>query len=121
MYWCEGGKNEKFGIHFTNSDPYLVKTFLYFLRRGYKLKENKLKVCIHLHEYHDVKKQLAFWSQTTKIPKGQFVKPYIKPHTGKVVRENYQGCISIRYYSTDLARKILMLGKACIHVFGGMV
>ena len=67
---------------------------------------------LHLHEYHDPKKQHLFWSKALGIPLDRFQKFYLKPHTGKVVRENYPGCVSIRYYDSIVARKILYLSQA---------
>lgn len=118
IYWCEGAKSEKTGIAFTNSDPNLVRTFLHLLRIGFDVDEKKFSVCVHIHKYHDAKKQLDFWSKTTNIPLERFIKPYQKSNTGKRIRKDYQGCVSIRYYSNDLARRILMLGKATILKLG---
>lgn len=120
LYWCEGAKSEKTGIVFTNSDPDLVRTFLHLLRVGFDIDEKKFSVCVHIHKYHNAKTQLDFWSKTTNIPLGGFIKPYQKQNTGKRTRKDYQGCASIRYYSNDLARKILMLGKATIMKLGGV-
>lgn len=121
LYRCEGSKNQFNGIKFTNSDPMVIKTFLYFFRRGFSPDERRMRVLVHLHEYHDKEKQLAFWSNLTKIPRSQFTKPYLKPHTGKRIREDYQGCVTIGYYNNDLARQLLMAGKAFFAKYGGMV
>jgi transcriptional regulator with XRE-family HTH domain len=117
LYWCEGGKNPK-DIAFTNSDPHLVKTFLNLLRRSFSLDEKKFHPCIHLHSYHSLKKQLDFWSKITDIDIQQFMKPYRKPNGGKRLRENYQGCICIRYYSSDLARRLIAIAKAFLYCTG---
>lgn len=121
VYWCEGAKNQFSGVKFTNSDPTVIASFLYLFRRGFEIDESKLRALIHLHEYHDKNKQLAFWSKVAKIPKSQFIRPYLKPHTGKRIRNDYQGCVTISYYSNDLARQLLMLGKAFFARYGGMV
>ena len=112
IYHCEGNKDIHYGAGFTNSDPDLIRTFLYLLRFGFDIDEKKLRVCVHLHEYHNLKKQIDFWSKITNIPKKQFIKPYLKPNTGKRIKENYQGCISIRYHDVDISRRLLMIAKA---------
>ena len=112
IYHCEGSKDIHYGASFTNSDPDLIKTFLYLLRFGFDIDEEKLRACVHLHEYHNLKKQINFWSKITNIPKKQFIKPYLKPNTGKRIKENYQGCISIRYHNVDISRRLLMIAKA---------
>lgn len=112
LYWCEGNKSARGGAYFTNSDPKLIKKFLELLRKSFDIDESKFHPCIHLHEYHDLRKQLDFWSKVTNIPKEQFIKPYRKPNTGKRIREGYQGCIGIRYHSNNLARELMGIAKA---------
>lgn len=112
IFWCEGTKNVKNGVTFTNSDPKLVKKFLSLLRKTFQLDERKFRPCIHLHGYHSPQKQLDFWSKITDIDKRQFIKPYLKPNTGKRLHENYEGCISIKYHDNDLARRLTAFSKA---------
>ncbi len=112
MYWCEGVKSPMGGVCFINSDPDVIKKFLTLLRASFAIDEKKFRPCVHLHSYHSSEKQLDFWSKITDINKSQFIKPYRKLNSGKRVRENYQGCIAIKYYSNDLARRLLAIGKA---------
>lgn len=121
LYWCEGIKNHFNGISFINSDPKLIKTFLNFFRRSFTIEEGRLRASLHLHEYHNPKKQINFWSKITEIPKGQFIKPYLKPNTGKRIRKDYPGCIAIRYPNNDIARQLLKTAEAFFKKFGGMV
>ncbi len=111
LFWCEGTKNEKQGLFFTNSDPELVAYFLRLLRKSFDINEKRFRVCVHLHEYHNMNKQLKFWSKTTTIPTSQFMRPYLKPNTKKRYRDGYPGCVSIRYYDNGLVRKLLALGR----------
>ena len=118
LFECEGTKDTSGGICFVNSDPRLIKTFLFLLRSGFKIKEKKLRVVLHLHDYHSERDQIVFWSKLTDIPKSQFSKPYRKPHTGKRVKDEYQGCVSIRYYDSVLARRLAALSRAILDKYG---
>lgn len=121
LYWCEGAKDHYGGVDFANSDSKLVKIFLKFFREGFNIDEEKFRVCLHLHKYHNPKKQLNFWSKVTDISKKQFIKPYFKPNTGKRIRENYPGCINIKYRNNNTARELLMTAQAFFKKFGGVV
>jgi len=112
LFWCEGAKRLS-NMMFSNSDPEMVSLYMKALRKGFDINENKFSVQLHLHEYHDVEKQVAYWSKLMGIPVNQFNKPYIKPHTGKRKREGYPGCVSLRYGEARLARKL----SAIYHVF----
>ncbi|MBI4992164.1 MAG: hypothetical protein HZB99_03020 [Candidatus Harrisonbacteria bacterium] len=111
IYWCEGVKSVEYGMCFMNSDPKLIKLFLKLLRENFEIREERFKALLHLHKYHNIDKEVAFWSEITHINKQQFLKTYIKENTGKRVRDNYRGCLSVRYYSADLARELSALGK----------
>lgn len=104
IYYCEGTKADHAGVSFTNSNPSLVETFLELLRGSFDLQESKFSVCVHLHSYHDEKKQKRFWSRITGIPQRQFMRSFRKPNTGKRIRKNYPGCVNIRYYDVQLGR-----------------
>lgn len=121
LYWCEGAKNHYSGVNFTNSDPKLIRTFLHLFREGFGPKEHKFRACVHLHKYHDTKKQMRFWAKVTNIRSNQFIKPYQKPNTGKRVRKNYPGCINIRYGNNNIARQLLTTAEAFLTKYGGMV
>jgi hypothetical protein len=107
LYWCEGVKIRRtntFG--FTNSDPNLMREFMRLFREGFDVDESKLRLTLHLHEYHDEEAQLQFWSNVTNIPLSQCHRPYKKPHTATRIREGYQGCVTVRYFDVELARRL---------------
>ena len=116
LYWCEGekSKNDK-SLTFTNSDPLLMSAFLKELRNGYEINEAKFRVCVHLHSYHNTKKQLLFWSQITTIPLTQFIKPYQKANSGKNIRLGYAGCASVRYHDVRIARRVMGTARAFLN------
>ena len=115
MYWCEGTKIRRSQImSFANSDPGLMRSFLDLLRNGFPIEESKLRLTIHVHEYHDQEAQLRFWSKLTKIPLSQCHRPYLKPHTAIRKRDGYQGCASVRYLDVDFGRRLEGIAKAFI-------
>lgn len=121
LYWCEGTKSvSDREFTFTNSDPDLVITFLKLLRSSFRIDEQKFRVCVHLHDYHDTKRQLQFWSKTTNIPLLQFIKPYRKPHTGNQQKIGYQGCAQIRYHDVVVARALQAIAKAYLAKHKGL-
>lgn len=109
LYWCEGGKTEKAKLSFINSDPVLVKYFIDNFRKAFEIDESRFRPMIHIHEYHDADTQTKFWSNITKIPVSQFTRPYNKPNTGKRIKKDYQGCISLRYYGRRIREEMIFL------------
>lgn len=106
LFWCEGNKNDTTIVRFTNSDPKMIKLFLYLFRLSFKIDESKFRALIHLHEYHDEEKQIKFWSRVTQIPENQFYNSYQKPNTGKRKKENYPGCLALSYYNDKISKEL---------------
>ncbi len=118
IYNCEGAKSEHDLVSFTNSSPLLLKTFLKFFRSAFILNENKFRVCLHLHKYHNEKEQLSFWSKTLRIPLSQFSKVFIKPNSGLYKKDGYRGCVRIRYCDVSLARKLMAVANVFMTQMG---
>ncbi len=117
LYWCEGEKRSS-EVRFINSDPVLIKTFLFLFRKSFTVDEKKFRALIHLHEYHNEKRQREFWSKTTGISQNLFQRSYHKPHTKKRIREGYQGCISVKYYDAKVAKEMRALYKVFSEKWG---
>jgi hypothetical protein len=78
LYWGEGLKSLKGSVSLNNTDPKIVKFYLYWLIRVLKVNKKNLKVYIHLYDDMDINKEIHFWSTELNIPLTQFNKPYIK-------------------------------------------
>lgn len=121
LFWCEGSKRNLSAVGFINSDPQMIRIFLMAFRIAFELDEKKFRIVIHLHNYHDEKKQKTFWSEVTQIPEKQFTKSYIKKSTQIRKRDGYPGCISIKYFDAKLAKKLDALYHAFAMKYGGLV
>ncbi len=116
IYWCEGMKNDN-GICFTNSDPKLIKAFMVMLQKVFKVDRKRFKISLHLHDYHNKKELLDFWSRTIDLPLDQFNQVYHKQSNHKYTRKGYRGCVRVSYYDAHLARIILSFAKNFIKLY----
>lgn len=119
--WTEGEKGTFKRLGFVNSDPKMISTYLSLLRSSFTLNESKFRALVHIHEYHNEEDVIQFWSGLTKIPKSQFTKSYLKPHTGKRIRPNYMGSIRINYNDYKVAREIASLYNMLADKLRGVV
>ena len=84
IYWGEGNKNPKIpSLRVANTDPYLIKTFLYFLRHIFGLNKNRFSYSIVCFNDVDPKKARSYWAKELKIPPKKFGKITIIPKQGK--------------------------------------
>lgn len=111
LYWGEGAKTGG-RLIFINSDPAMVRIFMFLMRKSFIIKEEKFRALLHLHEYHDKNEMIDFWSKITGISKNQF-SLYNKPHTGINKKEGYKGCLSIRYGDSRILKEIFIIIERC--------
>lgn len=114
LYWCEGSKSKNdTEFTFTNAEPLMIRGFLSLFRTAFPDADpKKLRVNMHLHEYHDERRQRKFWSRVTGIPEAQFTKTFWKAHTGKTTRKGYPGCVHVRYYDVRVSRTVSATARA---------
>lgn len=106
LYWAEGFKRSKCTVDFANSDPKMIEMYLLFLRSVYKL-SRKFSVALYCYSDQDVSKLINFWSNLTKIPKSQFIKPYVRSDFRPDARKMKHGLVHIRYNDKKLLLDIL--------------
>ncbi|OGN19170.1 MAG: hypothetical protein A3F25_01150 [Candidatus Yanofskybacteria bacterium RIFCSPHIGHO2_12_FULL_45_19b] len=78
LYLGEGSKSTWWETGISNSNPAIIRFVIFWLTKILKVPKNKIKIYLHLYKNMDIKKELGFWSETTKIPLTQFRKPYVK-------------------------------------------
>lgn len=108
LYWAEGTKSKNYGsIDFANSDPYMVLLFLDFLRRIFRVDENRLRIYLYCYSDQSPPELISYWSQLSDIPKEQFSKPYVRTDFRKNGRKMLHGLIHVRYNDKKLWQEIM--------------
>lgn len=107
LFWGEGSKSDR-RLVFINSDPEMIQTYLFLLRSSFNIDNSKLRAIVHLHEYHDKNEQINYWSRITSINK-KYISVYQKKNTGQRKKNNYNGCISVRYGDTKILDELFLI------------
>lgn len=109
LYAAEGSRNpRRSAIMFGNSDPLIIRIFLYLLRGAHEIDERKFRCTIQCRADQDAKNLQVYWSRETGIPESQFYKPRIDPRSiGKPSKNrNYKGVCRIDYFSSMVLAEI---------------
>lgn len=127
LYWAEGSKGNQAVLSLANTDPKLVLLFITLLRRSFPVNEEKFRVRLYLHSYHQESQVKVFWSKLLGIPISQFGKTYRKLRSKeRTFRRNFGGICFLKYNSVYLQREIIqyafalgekITGKVSIPVF----
>ncbi len=79
LYWAEGYKGPACrGVEFTNADPAMIRLMMRWFRDVCSVGENQFRIRLQVHNGKDIEKIKNYWAEITRIPLGQFTKPYIK-------------------------------------------
>ncbi len=108
IYWCEGSKYPSSNtLTIVNSDPELIFTFIWLLRKAFKLDESKFSVHLQIHTTHSFYEMRKYWSELLKIKSSQFMKPTITSPNGKKHRSLYNGTCTVKYHDYKLQLKLM--------------
>ena len=84
LYWAEGSKEKEYhpgsGLKFTNSDPEMIKFFLFWLKNSLKISLEKIYFDLYLHDMYKKRSQqiISFWIKETGFGKEHFKSVYFK-------------------------------------------
>jgi transcriptional regulator with XRE-family HTH domain len=92
LYLGEGFKRDG-QVSMANTDPEVLRAFVNWLRRFFRVDESRLRVRLYLHDGLDLKAAECFWSHLLDIPCSQFRQPYRAPADPTRRRSKHvQGC-----------------------------
>lgn len=115
LYWGEGSKNRLTSLSISNTDPSIIKFFIDWLNKSFKIPKEKLKVQLHLYKDMDIKKEVLFWSEVLNVPFSQFNTPYIKKSSSKRINHKGgfgHGTCNVGISNARLAERVRMSIKA---------
>jgi len=110
LYWAEGAKTKRSTLYIANTDPFMLKVYMKWLKLiGVDKKQLKFK--LHIYRDMDEKKAIYFWVKTLGIESSQFRKTYIK--NSKLTDLTYKsgfghGTCNIMFESTEITSYVLM-------------
>jgi hypothetical protein len=109
LYWGEGTKKNLGQVRLGNTDPYLVRAFLIFLRKFYQIDNSRLRFAIQIFTDMDQKKEERFWRDLLRVKSSQFYKT-INTRSGSIgtYREKTQHGVLTIYFNNKKLCDILI-------------
>lgn len=104
LFWAEGSK-KKNQIVFTNSDNYMMKLFVRFLKEKFDIKNEEISLHIncYLNTQDDIKNNITYWVNELDLSGCKIAKPTIKITTNNI--ENFGVC-RITVCNTQIVQQI---------------
>ncbi len=109
LYWGEGNKKNKTAVRLGNTDPDLVRAFVLFLGKLYRVKKEKFRFGLQI--FSDMKPQTAlhFWTKSLGVSSDQFGKVIVTParSIGTYREKTRHGVVTV-YVSNTKLRNLLV-------------
>lgn len=115
LYWGEGGKTKPSELILSNTNPAILKFFIYWLEMISNIEREKIKIRLHLYKDMNINKEINYWSEILDIKKSNFGKSYIKDSTKSFLTYKNgftHGTCNVRIANAILCKKVLMGLKA---------
>jgi len=111
LYWGEGFKKiDETGL--GNSDPQMLKIFLYCLRSIYKVPEDKIRCELYLRMDQNENKVKEFWSKELNLLPTAFRYTHFDARTKDTkTRPGYMGVCTIRCGNVAIKRKLINISR----------
>ncbi|MFH1178282.1 MAG: hypothetical protein V1711_00960 [bacterium] len=110
LYWGEGGKTMLTSVSVSNTDPAMLRFFIYWLQ-ALGVSKSRLRVHVHLYADMNIKTELHYWSKVLDLPLTSFTKPYIKSSNriGLSYKQKFtHGTCNVLYHNRDISEYVLM-------------
>jgi len=82
LYWAEGEKDRN-SLRFYNSDPEMVRFFVFFLKKYFDLGDEEIRITCnlfadHLHQQREIEQ---FWLDVAQLPRRSLCKSYVNAYS----------------------------------------
>ncbi len=107
LYWGEGTKKNENSIRLGNTDPHLVKLFVFFLKKIYEIDDNKLRFGLQVFSDMSADDARLFWSKFLNVKEDRFFKVTVtKSRSIGTYREKTKHGVLTVYFNNIKIRKI---------------
>ncbi len=109
LFWGEGNKANQHSVRIGNTDPGIIKAFLTFLEKFYRVDRGKLKFSLQTFSDTDVENAEKYWANALSVSRSQFYKTTvtISGKVGTYRHKNTTGVLTLYFHNKKL-RDILI-------------
>lgn len=110
LYWAEGAKTRN-RLHFSNSDPDMIRLFVRFLRECFGVSDDRLCLVIRCYTNNvlPIKEIEEYWLNITGLVRSNLRKTQVNKisrASKRVAKPLLYGTCHIKLYDTDIAQRV---------------
>ena len=114
LYWGEGDKLTKYSTAITNTDPDLIRLYVFFLKNACRIPEDKIKAHVLIYPDLNEKTCRRYWAHESGVDLSHFTKSTTILGRHKTRRIKYGVCmigISSTYFKVKMLEWLKLLSK----------
>jgi hypothetical protein len=107
LYWGEGAK-DRVHLRFINTDPYMLKLFMQFLREQLQVEEGlvSLQVFYHTKDESEIARIRQYWMDWLELPQDTHINMQLKIGTTSRKKRYLNGICAIDLNRTEILQHI---------------
>lgn len=120
LYLAEGSKRNLYSICFTNTDPKLMKFFVWWIEKFMDIPQDKLKGQLHVYASMDLRKEKDFWCKELGLKPNQFYKDQIRklrPSSFSYAESYRHGTCQVYYHGWKKKSELMLSIKAFLDTY----
>lgn len=105
LYWGEGDKLTPHSVKLSNTDPGLIRLYVFFLKNVCRIPEQKIKAQLLIYPDLNDKECKEYWARESGLDPGQFTKSSTIQGKHKTRRIKYGVCmivVSSKYFKVKI-------------------
>jgi len=116
LFWGEGNKRNKFSVRLGNTDPRLIKTFLMFLDKIFRIDKTRLRFGLQVFSDTSPKIAKKYWEKELNISSSRFYKVTVTParSVGTYKHKSNYGVLTVHFSNTKLKKILDKLIENCL-------
>lgn len=109
LFWGEGNKKNKCTVRLGNTDPCLIKIFLFFLKEVYTINPKRLRFGLQIFSDISEREALAYWCKKLHVLPKQFYKVTTTPFRsiGTYRQKSKYGVLIVYFHNKKLRDRIV--------------
>ena len=119
LYWGEGDKATKGCVRLANTDPELIKLFVFFLKKVCNIPEKKIRISILTYPDIDDAANRTYWSDVSGVPLQRFLKSILIQGRHKTKRLGHGVCsvyVSSTYFKVKMLEWLKLLPQELMNL-----
>ncbi|RJR14350.1 hypothetical protein C4585_00375 [Candidatus Parcubacteria bacterium] len=112
LYWGEGDKRSDYATRLVNTDPDLIRLYVFFLKNACQIPDNKIKAFITIYPDLIPQNCLRHWAESSGLSEGSFSKCVVIQGRHKERRLSYGMCtisISSTYFKEKMREWLTLM------------